>query len=162
MPIVTNGGYFGDTLGVNGHANRIAQIPAGCWLHHVKVQGAILLEYVQVALSTTTYPLYNLAAGIQYGAAGYTAVVLTDATQTTQTWVTYGELLPAEFTIANTPGVSPQTVMERVSYGINLRWRGTRYFAAATDLYFVSGQDIAFGGNPPMKNQYTWETCWTN
>jgi hypothetical protein len=139
----TSGGPWYGLASGTSHSNKIAAVGAGAYLTEIRCQGIVVLPYSAVSFTTGNWPTYNLVAGIQYGATGYTATTITTGAPGSANWIQWaGGLVPADEINDNT-GASPLGVMERVSYALDVNWRGLWYCPSGTDVYLEIGMDTS-------------------
>lgn len=134
-------GSFYATGSGQTHNRKLAACGAASWLVEMTAKGHVMLPYTAVTLTTGQFPTYNLMAGIQVGAAGFTPVSITNGTGGAGNWITLANHLTPAFSVDNVVGSSGTVVMERVSYALDIDWHGTYFLQAAQDVYLSIGLD---------------------
>jgi hypothetical protein len=162
MVLNTASGTHLSSGGVTSSEVLVANIGAGSWLTKCFIQGYLLIEQLYVTFATGDYPVYNFAAGVQYGPTGYTVVDITDGNIETATWISWGEMLPTTTLIQDLPGASPQSAMQANGNPLMLVSRKIRYFPVGSDVYVVIGSYVAGGGVQTYKASYTWYLEWAS
>lgn len=137
----TSGGPFYATALGQTHHNKVATPGNGNYLVEVRCQGNIMLAYSALGIATGNNPTYNLVAGLQYGATGYTVADVTNGQPGASNWMVWSAGLPPSAENNDVAGTSPTNVMERVSYALDLTWKGLWYFPSGGDVYLVIGMD---------------------
>lgn len=139
----TSGGpWYGLGLGT-AHHNKVAALGNGNYLTEISCEGLVILPYSNPSVAAGNWPTYNLVAGLQYGAPGYTPTDVTNGTPGSNTWITWSNGLPPVHEITDWAGTSPVLTMERATYGLNIKWRGLWYFPSGADIYLVIGMDTS-------------------
>lgn len=139
----TSGGpWYGLSLATTHH-NKVATPGNGNYLVEVRCQGILVLPYAGVSIAAGNNATYNLVAGLQYGATGYTPTDVTNGTPGANNWLVWAAGLQPADVINDIPGTSPVSIVERVSYALDLTWEGLWYFPSGADVYLVVGMDTS-------------------
>lgn len=161
MPFTFASGQNIDSGSGLNHVKLLASVPAGACLHEVNVQGECFDSYIANAVTSGVFPSLNLSAGIQYGAIGHVPSGITDGTATGETWLTFSDGIPPTFLVNWVAGTSPTNVMERASFALNARWRGTLFLGSGADIHWELGENDTDPSHFNFKLDYTWWVGWS-
>lgn len=153
-------GFHQDSSGSDFATVLLGTVPAGGYLVSADVQGYINYVYQAFTIATGGFSGYNLAAGLQYGAAGYGGFPILNGAATGASWVAFGSLVPPQLANQDLPGASPQTAMQATGFPLDLHWRGSLFFPAAADIYIEVGCNTGLSPVPNFRTSFTWDIIW--
>lgn len=153
--------YFASAVGASNVQHLMAgAVPAGAYISKIDVEGYANVEQGFFSLATGQYSTYDIVAGVQFGAAGYTPPAITDGTAAGATWYSFGNLIPAALANQILPGSSPQNMMLGIGFPLNLSLRQYIYVPTSTDVYLVIGCDTSRTFKPTYEAFFTTNVEW--